>query len=56
MDEAADRLLLVEAALGGVGERIDAVQGPILIQFHRHFQSRGHRWVGGLLKKTPECA
>src|SRR5271155_1265936 len=54
MDHPADRLLLTEAALGGVGERIDAVQGPIRVRFHRHFKRRGHRWVGGLLEKAPE--
>src|SRR5271165_1323573 len=37
-----------------VGERIDAVEGPIRVRLDRFLQGLGYRWVGSLLEKAPE--
>jgi hypothetical protein len=51
VDKSADRPLLVETMRFRVGERIDAVESPIRVLFHRCLQGVDHRRIGGLPQK-----
>ena len=48
MDKAANGLFLVETMRFSIGERIDAVEKPILVGLNRRLQGLNHLWVGGL--------
>ena len=54
MDERADHRLLVEPALGGEGERVDAVQRSVRSGFDGGFQRGGDRRLRRLPQEFPE--
>ena len=52
MDKAGNGLFLVETMRFSIGERIDAVEEPILVGLNRCLQGVNHLRIGGLPQKS----